>query len=64
MALRAGFEYWVTPGGSGGVARFIRDNLITGSAVWTASLRLMAPAQVLGRLAVIHVKASQVATAS
>jgi hypothetical protein len=63
MASRAGFEYWATHGGSGSLARFSQDNLITGSAAWTAALLLMALAQVLGRLAVIRVRSSRVATA-
>lgn len=63
MASRFGFEYWVDHGGSGSVARFSRDNLITGSDAWTAALLLMALAQVLGRLAVIRVRASRVAMA-
>nr|WP_168508707.1 hypothetical protein [Streptomyces sp. S1D4-11]QIY95955.1 hypothetical protein HEP87_20385 [Streptomyces sp. S1D4-11] len=63
MASRAGFEYWATHGGSGSVARFSRDNLITGSDAWTVALLLMALAQVLGRLAVIRVRSTRVATA-
>ncbi|MGW7615510.1 hypothetical protein ACWGLG_06525 [Streptomyces antimycoticus] len=57
MASRAGFEYWATHGGSTTVAQFSRDNLITGSAAWTAALLLMALAQVLSRLAVVRIKA-------
>ncbi|MEU2739307.1 hypothetical protein ABZ656_29050 [Streptomyces sp. NPDC007095] len=45
------------------MARFSQDNLITGSDAWTAALLLMALAQVLGRLAVIRVRSSRVATA-
>ncbi|MEU0950084.1 hypothetical protein ABZ379_46685 [Streptomyces canus] len=57
MASRAGFEIWATHSGSATVAQFSRDNLITGSAAWTAALLLMALAQVLSRLAVVRVKA-------
>ncbi|MEL3947288.1 MULTISPECIES: hypothetical protein [Streptomyces] len=57
MAFRAGFEIWATHTGSTTVARFSRDNLITGSAAWTAALLLMALAQVLCRLAVVRLKA-------
>ncbi|MER7691238.1 hypothetical protein [Streptomyces sp. NPDC097610] len=64
MASRAGFEYWATHGGSGSLVRFSQDNLITGSAAWTAALLLVALAQVLGRLAVIRVRSSRVAMAS
>ncbi|MEV6126249.1 hypothetical protein AB0M05_05385 [Streptomyces violaceusniger] len=56
MASRAGFEYWTTHGGSTTVAQFSRDNLITGSAAWTAALLLMALAQVLSRLAAVQIK--------
>ena len=60
MASRAGFEYWATHSGSHSIAQFSRDNLITGSAAWTAGLLLMALAQVLCRLAVVRFKAHQV----
>ncbi|MGW3625584.1 hypothetical protein [Streptomyces sp. NPDC000880] len=59
MASRAGFEYWATHSGSDSIAQFSRDNLITGSAAWTAALLLMALAQVLCRLAVVRIKARQ-----
>lgn len=57
MASRAGFEIWATHSGSATIAQFSRDNLITGSAAWTAALLLMALAQVLSRLAVVRLKA-------
>nr|WP_237555180.1 hypothetical protein [Streptomyces sp. SID4948] len=60
MASRTGFEYWATHSGSHAVARFSRDNLITGSDAWTTGLLLMALAQVLCRLAVVRVRAHQV----
>ncbi|MER7660650.1 hypothetical protein [Streptomyces sp. NPDC096193] len=66
MNSRAGFEYWATHSGSTTIAQISRDNLITGSAAWTAALLLMALAQVLSRLAVVRIKArriSSVATA-
>ncbi|GHG85816.1 hypothetical protein [Streptomyces lanatus] len=62
MASRAGFEFWATHSGSTVVARFSRDNLITGAAAWTAALLLMALAQVLARLAVVRVKAGRVSS--
>ncbi|MFJ5262424.1 hypothetical protein ACIQAC_18355 [Streptomyces sp. NPDC088387] len=60
MAARGGFEFWATHGGATDVARFSQDNLITGSAAWTAAMLLMALAQVLGRLAVVWLRARQV----
>lgn len=59
MASRAGFDIWATHSGAGSVARFSRDNLITGSAAWTDALLLMAFAQVMCRLAVVYVRARQ-----
>lgn len=44
----------------GSVARFSRDNLITGADAWTAALLLMALAQVVCRLAVVRVRARRV----
>ncbi|MBO3677507.1 hypothetical protein [Streptomyces sp. NEAU-YJ-81] len=64
MASRAGFEYWTTHGGSTTVAQFSRDNLITGSAAWTAALLLMALAQVLSRLAVVRIKVRRMSSAA
>jgi len=60
MASRTGFEYWATHSGVHSIARFSRDNLITGTAAWTDVLLLMALAQVLCRLVVVRVKARQV----
>ncbi|MCX4574349.1 hypothetical protein [Streptomyces sp. NBC_01571] len=60
MAARAGFEFWATHGGEGSVARFSRDNLITGADAWTAALLLMALAQVVCRLAVVRVRARRI----
>ncbi|MEV6170127.1 hypothetical protein AB0L99_18090 [Streptomyces sp. NPDC051954] len=62
MAARAGFEYWATHSGVTTIARFSRDNLITGSAAWTAALLLMALAQVTFRLAVVRFKARQISS--
>lgn len=64
MAGRAGFEYWATHGGSSAIARFSRDNLITGSAAWTAALLLMALAQVLSRLAVVPIRGQRISAAA
>lgn len=64
MAGRAGFEYWATHGGSSEIARFSRDNLITGSAAWTAALLLMALAQVLSRLTVVRIRGQRISAAA
>ncbi|MFF7986721.1 hypothetical protein ACFZDK_47890 [Streptomyces sp. NPDC007901] len=62
MAARGGFEFWATHSGATSVARFSRDNLITGAAAWTAALLLMALAQVLCRLAVVRVRARRISS--
>ncbi|MEU9337705.1 hypothetical protein AB0D49_31835 [Streptomyces sp. NPDC048290] len=64
MASRAGFEYWADNGGATDIARFSRDNLITGAAAWTAALLLMALAQVLCRLAVVRLRTHRLTPAT
>ncbi|MER5427579.1 hypothetical protein [Streptomyces sp. NPDC002588] len=63
MGSRSGFVFWATHSGASAVARFSRDNLITGTAAWTAALLLMAVTQVLCRLVVVRVRAHRIPAA-
>ncbi|GAA1250737.1 hypothetical protein GCM10009665_46760 [Kitasatospora nipponensis] len=60
MLARTGFVYAVHHGYAVQIARFSREQLITGAPAWTAALVLMALAQVLARLLVLRVRAVRV----
>jgi hypothetical protein len=60
MGSRMAFLVWISHGGSASIARFSVDHSITAGEAWTVALLGMAAAEVLGRTAVLAIRARSV----